>query len=348
PGTGKTRLAMATAARQTYRWRHRNTTLFRGPGKKQPTWMRGLRRAWLKNPRTLSLLGLSPVRDATNGRVVAYRRRSDGALLVPEEVGPRALPVLVSTPKKVTKEYAAEVRAAWPEAEVVFLDRHSDIPKWMQRCANSSAPAVIGILSHSLTRAFGREWRPVLREKQITRRETVLEPDRDLLPKLDPVYSEGHVLTGYRWKANGQLYTEETTITHFYCPGCGALVRATPGRLHEREERPDEEESPLVALKKTQQEEEDVEASDSLEPVTSRTWFTLKPRWCRCSTDARNRPGPRNPGGRTRVKTPLWSEFRLAAAQRKHPQLSFAAWSAAVEQLHRPGNDHPAGVAEAA
>jgi Uncharacterised methyltransferase family (DUF6094) len=353
PGTGKTRLAMATAARQAYQWRHRNTTLFRGPGKntgeKQPAWMCGLRRAWLKNPRTLALLGLSPVREPASGRVVAYRRSSDGTLLAPEEAGPRALPVLVSTPKKVTKEYAAEVRAAWPEAEVVFLDRHSDIPKWMQRCAVSPAPAVIGILSHSLTRAFGREWRPVVREKQITQREPVLEPHRDLLPKLDPVYDEGHVLTGYRWKANGELYTEETTVTHFYCPGCGALIRATPGRLHEREERPDEEESPLTALKKARpEEEEDEAASDSLEPVTSRTWFTLKQRWCRCRIDARNRPGPRNPSGRSRVKTPLWSDVRLEAAQRKHPQLPFATWSAAVEQLHRPGNGHHVIVAEAA
>src|SRR5205085_12593038 len=157
-------------------WRHRNTALFLGKDE-QPVWMRRLRRAWLKNPRTLAMLGLTPVREPSSGRVVAYRRRSDGALITPEEAGPRALPVLVSTPKQVTKEYAAEVRAAWPEAEVVFLDRHSDIPKWMQRCAMSSAPVVIGILSHSLTRAFGREWQPVVREKQITRREPVLEPD---------------------------------------------------------------------------------------------------------------------------------------------------------------------------
>src|SRR6266567_2618849 len=352
PGTGKTRLAMATAARQAYQWRHRNTALFRGPGKntgeKQPAWVSGLRRAWLKNPRTLSLLGLSPVRDAASGRVVAYRRRGDGALLAPEEAGPRALPVLVSTPKKVTKEYATEVRAAWPEAEVVFLDRHTDIPKWMQHCAESPAPAVIGILSHSLTRAFGREWRPVVRGKQITRHEPILEPEKHLLPRLDPVYDERDILTGYRWKANGELYTEETTVTHFFCPGCGEQIRATPGRLHEREERPDEEESGLSALKKAQQEEEDAVASDSLEPVTSRTWFTLKPRWCRCPMDARNRPGPRNPGGHTRVKTPLWSEVRLEAAQRKHPQLPFAAWSRAVEQLHQPGHGLHAGVADAA
>jgi Uncharacterised methyltransferase family (DUF6094) len=355
PGTGKTRLAMATAARQAYQWRHRNTALFRGQEKRkgdeqiarQPAWMRGLRRAWLKNPRTLALLGLSPGRDATSGQVVAYRRRSDGALLPPEEAGPRALPVLVSTPKKVTKEYAAEVRAAWPEAEVVFLERHSDIPCWMQRCAESHAPAVIGILSHSLTRAFGREWRPVVREQQVTRREPVLEPERELLPKLDPVYDERRVLTGFRWKASGELYTKATTVTHFFCPGCGCQIKATPGKLHEREQRADEEEQPLAALKQGQQEDATGEEEDDLEPVTSRIWFTLKPRWCRCRADARNQPGPRNPSRRARVRTPLWSEARLEAAQRKHPQLPFAAWSDAVEHLHFVNGTGHKAVAEA-
>ena len=288
PGTGKTRLAVATAARQAYHWRHRNTELFR-QGQTQPAWVRGLRRAWLKNPRTLAMLGLTPVRDAASGRITAYRRR-DGKLLPPEEAGPQALPVLVSTPKKVTKEYAAEVRAAWPEAEVVFIDRYSDIPGWMQRCAESSAPAVIAILSHSLTRAFGREWHPVVREKQIMRREPILEPEKDLLPQLEAVYNEQHVLTGYRWKKSGKLYTREETVSHFFCPGCGGQIKAKPGKLHEREQRSDEEEQQFAALKKGQQEDEEAE-EDGLEPVTSRTWFTLKPRWCRCRTDARNSRG---------------------------------------------------------
>jgi hypothetical protein len=106
------------------------------------------------------------------------------------------------------------------------------------------------------------------------------------------------VLTGYRWKATGELYAREETVTHFYCPGCGGQIKATPGKLHEREQRPVEEEQQLSALKKVQREEEVVE-SDDLEPVTSKTWFTLKPRWCRCRTDARNHPGPRNPEGCT-------------------------------------------------
>jgi hypothetical protein len=57
PGTGKTRLAVATAARQAYAWQ-RHCKL---EGKKQPPWMRNLRRAWLKNPRTLAILHLVPV-----------------------------------------------------------------------------------------------------------------------------------------------------------------------------------------------------------------------------------------------------------------------------------------------
>jgi len=343
PGTGKTRLAVATAARQAYRWRHRNTALFRG-GQPQPAWVSGLRRAWLKNPRTLALLGLAPVRDATSGRIIAYRR-SDGTLIPPEEAGPRALPVLVSTPKKVTKEYAVEIRAAWPEAEVMFIERHRDISAFMQRCAESSAPAVIGILSHSLTRAFGRAWQPVVREKQITRRVPIMEPEKALLPRLDPVYNERHVLTGYRWKASGELYTQEISVTHFFCPDCGGQIKATPGKLHEREQRQDEEEHPLAALKKGQQ-EDDAAEDDDVEPVTSRTWFTLKRRWCQCRAAARNKPGLRNPEGRTRMKTPLWTDARIETAQRKHPQLSFAAWSAAMERLYKH-TDHTA-VAEAA
>src|SRR5581483_9190350 len=142
---------------------------------------------------------------------------------------------------------------------VVFLERHSDIPQWMQRCAVSPAPAVIAILSHSLTRAFGREWRPVVREKQHTRREPVTEPEKHLLPRLKPVYDEERILTGYRWRESGELYTQEVALSRFYCPDCGDLIKATPGKLHERELRTDEEESGLSALKPAQQAEVDAE-----------------------------------------------------------------------------------------
>jgi predicted RNA methylase len=166
PGTGKTRLAAATAARMAYRWRRR-TSEFRQTV--QPAWISGLRRAWLKNPSTLALLGLESVRDPRTRQIVAYRNQETGRLMAPEAAGPKALPVLVSTPLKVTKEYAREIRAAWPEAEVLFIEKHTDIVRWFERCTTSAAPAVFAIFSHSTTRAFGREWHPAVLERAYTR-----------------------------------------------------------------------------------------------------------------------------------------------------------------------------------
>lgn len=332
PGTGKTRLGVATAARMAYHWRHRNSSLFKQEPGSQPAWIRGLRRAWLKNPRTLALLKLTSVCEEQSGRIVAYRRE-DGAIISPEEAGPSALPVLVSTPKKVTKEYAQEIRVAWPEAEVVRIEQYGDIVRWFEQYAHSFAPAVIGIVSHSLTRAFGRAWQPVVREKRIVRRMPELEPEKALLPRLNPVMDARGRLTGYRWKESGELYTRESTVSHFFCPDCGAQVKAVPGKLHEVEKRPNragDEEQPL--LKPSGQTEEELD-EDRLEVVTSRTWFTLKPRWCRCRSDKRNQPGPRNTTGRSRVRTALWTDARLEASQRKHPQLPFSAWYQAVHAL---------------
>ena len=97
----------------------------------------------------------------------------------------------------------------------------------------------------------------MVREKKIMRREPILEPEKDLLPQLEPVYDEQHVLTGYRWKKSGKLYAREETVSHFFCPGCGGQIKATPGKLHEREQRSDEEEQQLTALKQGQQEDDE-------------------------------------------------------------------------------------------
>lgn len=337
PGVGKTRLAAATAARMAYRWRHRNSPLFQqdqqqGNVAAQPAWIRGLRRAWLKNPRTLAMLGLSPVRDAETQQIIAYQR-ADGTQIAPDEAGPQALPVLVTTPKKVTKEYRDEICAAWAEAEVMFIERHSDITRWLARCTVSPAPVVVGIISHSLTRAFGRAWQPVVNEKRITKREPVVEPEKSLLPKLDPAYDEHGALVGYRWKTSGELYTKEVVFSHFFCPDCGGQIKALPGKLHDPEPRPGANDAPLIPMRGTS--DADTTDDDRCEPVTSRTWFTIKPRWCSCRADARNQPGPRNPDGRSRTRAPLWTDARLEAAQRKRPQLSFASWSQAIQRVQQ-------------
>ena len=132
-----------------------------------PAWLTGLRRAWLKNPRTRALLDLEPVTGwhfntertsdpsqrkaemlskSPRPRVVAYRHRTTGQLIAPEDAGPTALPVLIATPLKVTKEYAKEIRAAYPQAEVMAIASHRDIARWLECCAQSSAPVVFGIL----------------------------------------------------------------------------------------------------------------------------------------------------------------------------------------------------------
>ena len=335
PGTGKTRQAAAVAARMAYQWRHRNTPLFLDKSR-QPAWMRGLRLAWLKNPRARTMLDLTPVREPETGRLIAYQH-TDGTLIAPEDAGPSALPVLVTTPKKVTKEYAAEIRAAWQDigADVILIESHRDIPVWLARCATSSAPAVVAIFPHSLTRAFGLGWQPTVIEKQKLADVKVTEPEDSLLSRLRPVKNEQGVLVGYQWKHSGEWYTRLQTATRFFCPGCGGMVKGIPGKLHDVEKKPKDDEEGILLLK--QQEEPDHE-DDKLEPVTSRTWLSLKPRWCRCAGDPRNRRAD----GRKTVRTPLWACIRRPEAQHKHPQMGFAAWSQAIERVQRQAQAHAA------
>ena len=119
-----------------------------------------------RNPTTRALLGVEPVYDEQSGQVIAYRHLRTNRMMAPELLGPSALPVLVTTPKKVTKEWANEIKGAWPQAEVLFVKDYHDVARWMQRCATSPAPAVIGIFSHSTSRAFGRAWQPVVQERK--------------------------------------------------------------------------------------------------------------------------------------------------------------------------------------
>jgi predicted RNA methylase len=335
PGTGKTRLATATAALMAYRWRQRTSEFGQSA---QPKWVSGLRRAWLKNPATLALLGIEPVYAPGTGQVVAYRDLHTGQQKAPEDVGPKALPVLVTTPKKVTREYGKEIAAAWPQAEVISIERHTDIPRWMQRCATSKAPAVIAIFSHSTTRAFGREWRPVVSEKMHTSIVPVLDPDEDLRELLEPVRDQHDRLVGFRFIGSDDLLTREVTVPYFYCPDCQGRIDAVPGRINTPA---GQEKGEATGVLKAAQEKEDERLS---EPVTSLTWFKTKQRWCTCRSDARNLPGPHNAEGRQRFRTPLWSDARTEATQRKHPQLPFAAWSKAMTRLREIAAREEAGA----
>ncbi len=316
PGTGKTRMGIATAARLAHRWRQRNAAEFRQEA--QPSWVKQLRRAWLANPTTRALLGVEPVYDEQSGQVIAYWHVRTNRIMAPELLGPLALPVLVTTPKKVTKEWANEIRAAWPQAEVLFIKDYHDVAHWMQRCATSPAPAVIGIFSHSTSRAFGRAWQPVVLEKAHSNTVPDLEPDAALKEALEPVYDRRDRLVAYQFKETGQVLTKDVTISFFYCPDCLGRIEATPRGVH----TPD---------KKVSASSSDVprgEDTDVLEPVTSLTWFKSKQRWCTCELDTLSVDG-----GIKLCKAPLWTDARTEPTQQKYPQVPFAAWSQAMEVL---------------
>lgn len=334
PGTGKTRLATATAARLAYRWRHRRGEFAHMT---TPAWVSGLRRAWLKNPRTRAMLDLEPVtgwhfnaertpnpshrtaemlEKSPRPRVVAYRHRVTGQLVAPEDAGPTALPVLIATPLKVTKEYAKEIRAAYPQAEVMAIESHRDIARWLECCAQSSAPVVFGILSHSAKQqAYRTRWRPVVREKKRVKRVPDLDPDPQIKPDLEPVYDERtRERKGYRFKTTGQLLTKEVKTPYFYCPTCGGRIDATPGKEKEKQQ---------AGAKNGAEKEQDSQT----EPVTSITWFTLKPRWCKCAGSRRTRD--RQDRGKQPILAPLWQRDRTEAANKKLPPCTFGQWTAA-------------------
>jgi catechol 2,3-dioxygenase-like lactoylglutathione lyase family enzyme len=332
PGTGKTRMGTASAARQAYRWRYRNDAF---TGRRQPAWIKRMRRAWLKNPLALKLLQLTPVygyrlpnegdvaqilEDPISEQIVAYRQTMTGQYLLPDDAGPAALPVSVTTPKKVTKEYAREIRAAWPQAEVVAIEHYTDIRHWMQRCVESRAPVVVGVFSHSQNRAFGREWMPAVLEKTTVRLEPDLDPPEEMREELVPILDAHDRVVEYRYRGSGALYTRERKATRFHCPDCFSVIRAVPG--HQEPEKKDED----GVLKLTQEEEDE----KLKRPVTSNIWFERKQRWCTCATRHNEE---RKRWSRQPLKAPLWTEVRTEATRRKHPQLSFAQWSRVMKHF---------------
>ena len=189
----------------------------------------------------------------------------------------------------------------------------------MQRCASSSAPAVIGIFSHSTSRAFGRAWQPVVHEKKQTNTVPDLEPDAALKEALEPVYDRRDRLVAYQFKETGQVLTKEITTSFFYCPDCLGRIEATPRGVH----APDKK---VTATSPDVPREED--NTDVLEPVTSLTWFKSKQRWCTCEIDTREADG-----GIRLCNAPLWTDARTEATQQKYPQIPYAAWSRAMEEL---------------
>ncbi len=341
PGTGKTRMGTASAARQAYMWRHRQHEF---AAHRQPAWVGNLRRAWLKNPRTLAILNIEPVygyrlaqtqkrepvvqEDASSRHIVAYRELRSGKLILPEDAGPHALPVLVATPKKVTKEYANEIKAAWPQAEIFGINSYQDIPRWLQRCAESTAPAVVGIFSHSVTRAYGCDWHPATTERVRVRHRPDLNPpnQRDLLEVRD---HNGH-LQGYCDPNTDQMILLEQREQCFLCPDCGKPIEAVPGGNLTKEDPAsnlaDQFKKDSMAAKDREEEE-----SSEKKVVTHRIYFERKHRWCKCPSQRRN--SERIKHGRKPLQTALWTRSWRVDLREKYPVLTFAEWSGAMDRL---------------
>lgn len=275
PGTGKTRMLTALTALMAHAWNERAGQFH---GQKQPGWAKRLRNAWKANPRV------------------------PGA-------APNALPVLVVTPMRVVPTWEKEISAAYPAAETVVIADHRDVKHWLDRCAVSEAPVVVGILSQSKTRAFGRAWQPAVIERQHEAMVPITDmtdlPD-DLTPnEVDVIGTDTEVL-GIVSKADQQILCKPVTIRNFFCPDCGTRITALPRGVKGNTD---------ASTGATEDEGDgDGVVDDLREPVTSRTWFSRNRRTCTCGA-------------------PLWTDARIPATQRKHPQISFADWSTGAAAL---------------
>ena len=265
PGTGKTRIHILIMALFAFTWQHRH--VWQG---KLPRWVKQTRRVWKANPRTVG--------DA-----------------------PRALPLAVMTPMRVVPVWEKEIAGAWPEAEVLVIESHTDVTRWMDRCATSSAPAVIAIFSQSKTRAFGRAWQSAVRTKTKPIKLFDLKPSDDLLPELEEVLDAKGKRMAYRVKATGVFLMKDDVESTFFCPDCGTIVEAEPGSLRKRQ----------GTAASAEAKADDAEAKQ--EPVRSLTWFEDKRRSC------------------AHCGAPLWTDARIKATQAKYPHIPFATWSKAVD-----------------
>jgi hypothetical protein len=240
-------------------------------GRKQPAWVQPFKVAW-----------------HSNGRV--------GPNL------PHALPQAITTPKRVTTTWEREIKGAWPEAEVVVVEDYTDIARWMERCAVSSAPSVIAIISQSLT-SPGR----------ITWTTAVQAVDQGLVAVLD-LDAEGEPITDAQGRtiavkdAQGKLITRLEHQYRFYCPDCGQMILDI-GRG----------DAVVTAQVDVDSDVADVQDREALTPVGDIAHFLAKRRWCRECGGA------------------LWTKAYIDPVAANYPSLPFAEWSAAMEAIERKG-----------
>jgi len=307
PGTGKTRMIIALMAQNAYYWqtlrrqeaaaaqeeeqaltawralpeyeqtraalralRKEHRTPKTMLGKKQPVWVQPFKVAWRNNPRVGPHL-------------------------------PHALPQAITTPKRVTTTWEREIQGAWPEAEIVLAEDYTDIARWMERCAVSTAPTVIAIISQSLTAPGRITW------------TTAVQPVDQGLVKVPDLDAEGEVVTDAQGrtiavKAEGRVITKFEHQYRFYCPDCGQVIMDIPR-------------GEALVTEQVDVDTDVAEAQDQevLTPVGDIAHFLTKRRWCRECGGA------------------LWAKAYIDPVAAAYPSLPFAEWSAAMDAIERKG-----------
>ncbi|HXH22597.1 MAG TPA: DUF6094 domain-containing protein [Dehalococcoidia bacterium] len=270
-------------------------------GAKAPAWIKDLQSAW-RNNRHLKLLGITrPL---------------------------KALPVAVASPKRVTTVWEYEIAAAYPGCETIVIESHHDVRRWLRRCTESDALAVVAIFPQSLTRPGRVVWKPAVLQKQVEAESVVTEEAKAEHAQWDtekgrwtfPAPGKGGAydpalpvrellemkqrdkVVGFTDKLTGRTITEWLITPNFFCPDCGKLVEGEPrGRKKERED------TDAADAAETKEE--------TLEPVTSITYFVKQQRSCR------------------HCDAPLWTRVWTPATEAKAGMPTFGIWSAAAGQL---------------
>jgi hypothetical protein len=205
-GVGKTRQLILLSALLGYYWQHRQGRDVREWGlvpaefdqERRPRWLRRLRQAWKANPR------------------------------LPGDA-PRALPVIVSCPKRVTA-WQQEFATAFPQAQYWGrIESMADIRDFFAACATSDAPIVVGIIAHSTKHNRGLHFAPGVERKATIVEEAVLDPPEDLHPHLEPI-RDGRKIVAYKDTRTSTILTHHVERETFFCPHCGHRVEAIPAK----------------------------------------------------------------------------------------------------------------------
>jgi hypothetical protein len=315
PGTGKTRQLIMTAAQQAYHWRHRRSNIRRvvdadsgvtyelidtnkvlssdevaafvgyqshAPtavgscwiNARQPAWIKRLRAAWKHNPFTTS-----------------------------DE--PRALPIIVAAPKRVvTSAWESEIKGAFPTAEVIHIEQRVDLLRFFARCAVSPAPAIFGIIPHSLTRTFTANVVPDVQRDYLS--NLVNDLSDAARERGEPITDDAGNLTGYIDRTTHQLITTWEQIEVYRCRSCNQLITA-----------------PIPFA----------EDPDQEGPVEAIEWFERQKRWCTnlIPVSANRDPQTGRALGEPLTRScgaPHWTTARTTTDP---TQIGFGAWYRATE-----------------